>query len=203
MPENKLPLTFYLRDDVTQIARELLGKRLVTLKDGVLTAGIIVETEAYGGITDRASHAFNGLHSARTRVLYSQGGIAYVYFIYGMHYMLNVVTGKEGVPDAVLIRAIEPQTGVEAMLERRNMKKLQPALTNGPAKLTRALGIDLEWNGYPFTGNKLWIEDFKREVRESEIVSGPRIGVDYAGVDARRPWRFWIKENPFVSKTRS
>ena len=196
----KLPQGFYLHSDVVGISRRLLGKVLATNNDGKLTAGIIVETEAYAGHRDRASHAWKGSPTGRTEIMYRAGGLSYVYLIYGMHVLFNVVTNKAGIPDAVLIRAIEPTDGVEVMLDRRKMTSLKPALTNGPGKLTKALGIDLSFYGLSLTGDKIWIEDQGLRIPESEIESGVRIGVDYAGEHAKRPWRFWIKGNPFVSR---
>ena len=199
----KLDKDFYRREDVVLIARELLGKALVSNIGGIRTCGLIVETEAYSGQNDRASHAFGNRHSNRTMVMYKAGGLAYVYLIYGMYCLLNVVTNRAGVADAVLIRAIEPLEGIEHMLRRRKMKKFSPDLTNGPGKLTIALGITLEHYGTDLTGNLLWIEDLGLELKPAQIASGKRIGVEYAAQDALRPWRFWVKNNPFVSKQRS
>ncbi len=196
----KLPKSFYLGEDVVAIARQLLGKVLVSQIDGLHTAGIIVETEAYRGIEDRASHAFQGRKTERTAVMYQEGGRAYVYLIYGMYHLLNVVTNRAGIPDAVLIRALEPLEGIEHMLQRRKRHRFDVQLTNGPGKLTKALGISLEHYGTLLTGNLLWIEDRGLHLPTDAIVSGPRIGVDYAGNDAQNPWRFWVKANPFVSK---
>ncbi len=197
---NKLPREFYLQTDVLQVARQLLGKVLVTNVHGRRTAGIIVETEAYAGVNDRASHAWRGHSSKRTQIIYRAGGFSYVYLIYGMYVLFNVVSNVEGIPDAILIRAIEPIEGIDYMLERRKMKSLRPAVSNGPGKLTQSLGIDLSYYGLPLTGNKIWIEDRDILIPEENIASGPRIGVDYAGEDANRPWRFWLKGNIFVSK---
>jgi DNA-3-methyladenine glycosylase len=197
-----LPLSFYLREDVVQISKELLGKVLVTVRDRQRTAGIIVETEAYGGTDDRASHAFGQRKTERTEIMYREGGITYVYLIYGLHVLLNFVTNKAGTPHAVLIRALQPLEGIELMLRRRKLHSLTPNVSNGPAKLTRSLGITLDWNGLPLTGPQIWVEDRGVVIPSENIASGPRIGVDYAGEDARRPWRFWIKDNPFVSKSK-
>jgi len=135
-----------------------------------------------------------------TSIMYRRGGIAYVYLIYGLHALFNIVTNEENKPDAVLIRAIEPFEGVELMLRRMKKTKLEPDLTNGPGKLTRALGIDLKLNGLSLTGDRIWIEDRGIRLKNDQIAVGKRIGIDYAGEDALRPWRFWIKDNPFVSK---
>ncbi len=198
----KLDKNFYLRADVVGIARDLLGKVLISRIDGYHTAGIIVETEAYSGQNDRASHAFGKRNTKRISVMYQQGGRAYVYLIYGMYHLLNVVTNKRGIADAVLIRAIEPIEGVEIMLQRRKQSKLTPNLTNGPGKLTMALGITLEHYGTDLTGDLLWVEDRGIEILANQIATGKRIGVDYAAEDALRPWRFWVRNNPFVSKNR-
>ncbi|WP_456443356.1 DNA-3-methyladenine glycosylase [Caldithrix abyssi] len=199
----KLTQDFYLQGDVTQIARMLLGKVLVSEIDGIRTAGIIVETEAYSAKNDRASHAYKNRRTERTRVMYEQGGRAYIYLIYGMYHLLNVVTNRAGKPDAVLIRAIEPLEGVEQMLARTKQKRVIPGLTNGPGKLTRALGITLDHYGVSLSGDLLWIEDRGLALPPHSISAGPRIGIAYAGEDAARPWRFWVKDNPFVCKQRS
>ncbi len=196
----KLPKQFYLRSDVVQISRELLGKVLVTNVRGKQSAGLIVETEAYAGIRDRASHAWHGRRTDRTDVMFAQGGRAYVYLIYGIHVLFNVTTNKEGLPDAVLIRAIEPLEGIDEMLVRRNMQSPSPALSNGPSKLTQALGIDLSFYGLSLNGNTIWIEDRGISIPEQKIGADTRIRIAYAGEDALRPWRFRIKGNPFVSK---
>ncbi|APF17349.1 3-methyladenine DNA glycosylase [Caldithrix abyssi DSM 13497] len=196
----KLTQDFYLRGDVAQIARMLLGKVLVSEIEGIRTAGIIVETEAYSGKNDRASHAYKNRRTERTRVMYEEDGRAYVYLIYGMYHLLNVVTNRAGKPDAVLIRAIEPLEGVEHMMARRKQKRVIPDLTNGPGKLTRALGITLAHYGVYLSGDLLWIEDRGIALPPHFITAGPRIGIHYAGEDAARPWRFWVKDNPFVSK---
>ncbi len=197
----KLPADFYRQADVVHISRELLGKVLVTNVNGQRTAAMIVETEAYAGENDRASHAYNGRSTSRTEIMYRAGGVSYVYLIYGLHVLFNVVTNKAGIPDAVLIRAVQPLEGLDIMLARRKMSSIKPTLSNGPGKLTRALGIDLSFYGLPLTGDTIWIEDRGLHIPAQRIASGPRIGVAYAGTDASRPWRFWIRDNPFVSKS--
>lgn len=197
-----LPEEFYFDQNVVKIARSLLGKVLVSNIDDQYTSGIIVETEAYSGQNDRASHAFGDRNTKRTSVMYQPGGRAYVYLIYGMYHLLNVVTNVEGKPDALLIRAIEPLDGIEHMLKRRKQQKLTPNLTNGPGKLTIALGINLEHYGVSLLGDTLFIEDRGINLKDEQITSGPRVGVEYAAEDALRPWRFWVKDNPFVSKVR-
>lgn len=183
-----LPVSFYRSADVIAIARALLGKELFTQIDGALTAGIIVETEAYAGASDRASHAYNHRRTPRTEVMYRSGGIAYVYLCYGIHCLLNAVTAEEGIPHAVLIRAIKPTQGIEEMKKRR--KKNTP-LAEGPGALCQALGITLEHNGLPLTGSAIWIADTGYSPKN--ILISPRIGVAYAGSDALLPYRFYLK----------
>lgn len=200
----KLGREFYTRRDTLRVARELLGKRLVvpSLKDGTRVSGIIVETEAYMGPEDKGAHSYNNRRTPRTEVMYAGGGLAYVYFIYGMYYQFNVVTNQLDVPHAVLVRAAEPYEGLELMRARRPGRK-ETELASGPGKLTIAFGIDRTYNGADLTtGERVWIEDAGRVVRPAEIVCGPRIGIDYAEEFAMRPWRFWIKENPHVSRKR-
>lgn len=190
----KLPKSFFTRPDVVQISRELLGKKLCTrIGHGGLTAGIIVETEAYAGPDDRASHAFGMRRTPRTEVMYGDGGAVYVYLCYGIHSLLNVVTSVDGVPHAVLIRAIEPVAGIPAMLRRRGIKRAGKALTSGPGKLTQALGIDCSLNGASLAGRRIWIEDTGLRIAPADMVAAARVGVEYAGSDANRPWRFMVR----------
>jgi len=191
MSEPILSSAFYLRTDVVQQARELLGKVLVTSIGGVITSGIITETEAYAGITDRASHAFGGRRTSRTETMFMTGGHSYVYLCYGIHSLFNVVTGPADVPHAVLIRAIRPLDGTEVILARRNAKKLRPELCNGPGKVCSALGLHFrEHDALHLNGDVVWIEDRNIKVSDDEVTAGPRIGVDYAGEDAKLPYRF-------------
>lgn len=183
-----LRTSFYLRSDVVQIARDLIGKWVFTEFHGKRTGGMITETEAYAGPWDRASHAFNNRRTERTEVMYSEGGIAYVYFCYGMHYLLNVVTNHRDIPHAVLIRAIDPLEGIETMLERRKKQHLDATLTSGPGSVCRALGIDLNLTGHPLDRCPLWLED--RQTKEGKIKTSRRIGIDYAKEDALLLWRF-------------
>lgn len=185
-----IPLEFYLRDDVLQISQDLLGKVLMTYIDGVYTGGIITETEAYRGPEDQASHAYGGRRTKRNEVMYHQGGVAYVYRIYGIHAMFNVVTHQQEIPHAILIRAIKPIVGIEHMLLRRHQDQLSKTLSHGPGTLTQALGIDTIHNGQPLNGPLIWIEDHGIEVTEKNLLVGPRIGIDYAGEHAALPWRF-------------
>lgn len=196
-----LSRSFYLRHDVCRIARELLGKVLVTHFDGVLTSGLIVETEAYAGVTDRASHAYGGRRTARTEIMYAGGGVAYVYLCYGIHHLFNVVTNQADTPHAVLIRAVQPLDGINYMLERRKKSKLCPILTAGPGAMSEALGIKTQHTGTDLIESSLlYIEDRGRKVLGKNIISSTRVGVAYAGEDAFLPYRFWIHQNPFVSK---
>lgn len=196
----KLAREFYTRADTLAVARELLGKRLVVpAPTGERVAGRIVETEAYLGVEDAAAHSYGGRRTARTETMYAVGGTVYVYFVYGMHHQFNVVTGAEGSPHAVLIRALEPEEGVERMRERRPAKP-DRQLTSGPGKLCRALGLDLSYNKADLTGSLVWVEDAGQRVSHEEIAAGPRVGIDYAGDYVSKPWRFWLKGNAFVSK---
>ncbi len=198
---NPLPLEFYTRSNVVSIARDLLGKILYTSIDNEITAGIIVETEAYAGITDKASHAYNNRRTSRTEIMYLEGGHAYVYLCYGMHSLFNVVTSARSDPQAVLIRGIEPLHGMDTMKLRsgKNILKRNDAI--GPGKISKLLGINTAQSGvslYPEfeTGAVLWITDEGIKVYEDEIISGPRIGIDYAAEDALLPYRFqWAKKN--------
>ncbi len=192
--------SFYLRSDVVQVARDLLGKVLVTEFDGRRTAGIITETEAYRAPDDRASHAYNNRRTARTEVMFAEGGRAYIYLCYGIHHLFNVVTAAEGAAHAVLIRAIEPLEGLDWMLERRAIKhKTSPALTTGPGALSQALGLTTRWTGQSLHApdTPIWIEDRSIPVLPIDIAAGKRIGVDYAGECAERPWRFWLRESKY------
>ena len=189
----RLSRSFYQRPDVVLIAKELLGKFLFTKFGGKLTGGIITETEAYAGVTDRASHAYGGRRTVRTGTLYMQGGTAYVYLSYGIHSLFNVVTNKEEVPQGVLIRAIRPTHGIRTILRRRNMTELKKNAASGPGTVSEALGIHYSQTGTSLLGNRIWIEDRKYPVDESRIVAGKRVGVESAGKDAARPYRFILK----------
>lgn len=200
MASRKLPASFFLRTDVVRIGKDLLGKFLFTrLGAGGVTGGIIVETEAYAGARDRASHAYGNKFTARTAVMYRRGPVAYVYLCYGMHWLFNIITNVAGVPDAVLIRALQPTRGIEQMLKRR--KKSSPAarLASGPGVLARALGIDGRHSGWGLLTGKIWLEN-GIAVKPSALCAAPRVGVEYAGKDALLPWRFYIRDNPWVSR---
>ncbi len=184
----KLKRSFYLRDDVVGIARDLLGKVLVTRFEGRTTSGIICETEAYAGVSDRASHAFGGRRTARNEVMYAKGGTSYVYLCYGIHHLFNVVTHSAGIPHAVLVRAIHPLEGIELMRERRGGGARLS--TGGPGTLTQALGIRTAHNGTDLSSDTICVEERSIAVPDRIVVAGPRIGVDYAGDDALLPYRF-------------
>jgi len=196
-----LPRSFYLRDNVTAISRELLGKYLCTSFNGEpFTAGMIVETEAYTADGDRACHAYNGRRTERTEIMFRRGGLAYVYLCYGIHHLFNVVTNAKGEADAILVRALKPADGVARMLQRRGKAKLNRQVAGGPGMLTQALGIKTNHYGTDLTGDKIWIEDRGVEIDEKLITAGPRVGVDYAGEDALLPWRFRLTDGGWTSK---
>ncbi len=194
----KLPLSFYLRNDVVKISKELLGKVLVTNRDGEYTSGRIVETEAYAGEIDRASHASKG-RTPRTEVMFGEGGKAYVYLCYGIHQMFNIVTSSEGTPHAILIRAVEPLEGVDIMLQRTGKKKLDHTLTRGPGNVGKAFGFHTSQCGLSLISDELFIADDGFNVTKAMIGTSPRIGVDYAGEHAEWHYRFFIKGNKYVS----
>lgn len=196
----KLPESFYLGNDVTQIAKALLGKYLFTCVDGIVTGGYIVETEAYNGLIDKASHAYGNRLTQRTQTMFAHGGIAYVYLCYGIHEMLNAVTSVAGQPHAVLIRAINPTVGIDAMLARRNMALVKPNITAGPGSVGKALGITRKLNGSSLQSDQLWIEDQGLSFEPEQIAAVPRIGVAYAAEDALLPYRYYVKGNIYVSK---
>lgn len=201
MSNSKLSPSFYQRQDVVSIARELVGKVLCTkISKSPLTSGIITETEAYCGRGDKACHANNNTRTDRTETMYQAGGIAYVYLCYGIHHLFNVVTNVNNKADAILIRAIQPLEGKNIMLQRRNMKDVSPSLTAGPGRLTEALGITTDWDGAALTDNNIWIEDREMNFSTSPLVATERVGVDYAGEDAKLPWRFYPNGNKWVSK---
>lgn len=190
-PENTLLNSFYARNDVTEVSRDLLGKRLCTLVDGRFTAGFICETEAYCGRNDKACHANNGKLTTRTEVMFGEPGHAYIYLCYGVHHLFNVVTNRKGLADAVLIRSIIPDTGIELMKERRGTDNLKN-LTNGPGKFSQALGITTSLNRTSLNCPPIWIEHSGLEIETDQIHSSKRIGIDYAGKDADKLWRFTI-----------
>ena len=194
----KLKRSFYLREDTVAVARDLLGKLLVVPdENGQRVSGMIVETEAYLGVTDRAAHSFGGRRTARNEVMYGLAGHVYVFFVYGMYNQFNVVTGPADHPHAVLIRAVEPVEGIEIMRSRRGQMK-DRNLTSGPGKLCIALNIDRSLSGEALLGKRVWLEEH-RLLSDDEIAVGKRVGIDYAGEDVDKLWRFWVKGNEFVS----
>lgn len=198
-------MDFYRRTDVVQVARDLLGMVLVTERDGLRTALRITETEAYQGPDDRASHAFGNRRTNRTEVMFKSGGHAYVYLVYGMHHLFNVVTGQAEVPHAVLIRAGEPLEGLDTMLARRGADRLTPALTTGPGALSQALGITTAWTGQSLVDidSPVWLEDRGLTVPDDRIAAGPRIGIDYAQEWVHTPWRFWERGSRYAKRGKS
>ena len=191
----KLKRNFYHREDVVLIARELLGKYLFTNFNNKLTGGIITETEAYIGLTDRASHSFGGRRTARNEHMYAGPGTAYVYICYGIHHLFNVVTNKKDIPDAVLIRAVHPTHGIETILKRRGMKELKKNISGGPGTVGVALGINKIHSGIDLLSDKIWIEDKKLIVDPKKVTVSKRIGVESAGEAAHYPYRFVLKVN--------
>jgi len=192
-------------DDPIRVARRLLGQRLVALHRGKRVAGLIVEVEAYLGVRDRASHTSGeggGRRTARNAAMFLEGGHAYVYFTYGMHHCFNVVCGKADDGVAVLVRALEPTEGLKTMFSRRARARREKDLCSGPAKLTQALGINRRHDGIDLRSNRsLWVERVRaRALPASKIIATPRVGVAYAGQWARKPYRFYVRDNPHVSK---
>ena len=194
----KLPPSFY-RQPTLEVAASLLGKILVRRLNGKNLAGKIVETEAYIGPDDLACHASKG-KTPRTAILFENGGCAYVYMIYGFYFCLNAVTEAEGYPAAVLIRGIEPLEQIATMRKLRRNPKHDRDIASGPGKLCMAMAIDKRLNGANLSGDTLWIEDRKLTVDEIEV--SPRVGVDYAGEYKDKPWRFYIRGNPHVSRVK-
>lgn len=195
----KVPLSFYNRKDVVKIARELLGKIIVTNFNGKITSGKIVETEAYVGIIDKASHSFGGRRTSRNEHMYSAAGTAYVYICYGMHHMMNIVTNEKEIPDAILIRAIEPLEGIEIMLQRTGKNKLDKTLTRGPGNVGKALGIFKHHSGLFLLDDEIFLMDNGEKIPDENIGISKRIGVESAGTDALLPYRFYVKGNQYVS----
>lgn len=197
---SKLPRSFYQQKNVVDLAQKLVGKVLCTRFDGILTSGLITETEAYCGRGDKACHANNGTRTDRTETMYQAGGIAYVYLCYGIHHLFNVVTNATDKADAILVRAIQPLDGKEQMLARRELTDVNSSLTAGPGRLTQALGISTDYDGTNLTGNKIWIEDRNIDFSSDALTATTRVGVGYAGEDAKLPWRFYPSESKWVSK---
>ena len=194
----KLSKSFYLRNDVVKIAKELLGKILVTNWNNEYTAGRIVEAEAYAGEIDKASHASKG-KTKRTSVIFEEGGTAYVYLCYGIHEMFNIVTNKNGIAHAILIRAVEPIEGIDIMLRRTGKKVFNETVTRGPGNVGKAFGFHRSQCGLSLQSDELYVADDGYKVDKKLVVASPRIGVDYAGDDALLDYRLYIKGNKFVS----
>lgn len=190
----KLPKSFYLQEDVVSIARQLIGKVLYTNIDGIITAGIISETEAYEGAIDKASHAFGNRRTKRTETMFAEGGIAYVYLCYGMYELFNIVTNIKDIPHAVLIRGIIPYEGLEAMAQRRGVEKIKQKDVNGPGKLSKALSISRALNEFDLNSDVIWIEDKGVQIDYNQIVTDKRIGINYAEEDALLPYRFILNK---------
>lgn len=191
----KLGLDFYEREDVVQISKELIGKVLCVAEGQQILKAIITETEAYGGVTDKASHAYGGRRTDRTEIMFGPAGRSYVYLCYGVHSLFNVVTNREDVPHAVLIRGVYPIEGISLIRERRPRKEPLHRIADGPGKLTKALGIHFrEHNNLSLLRDSIWIEDQDLRVNDSDIHIGPRIGIDYAEEDALLPYRFLLPQ---------
>ena len=201
MSTSKLPASYYQHNDVVFLAKDLIGKTIVSMVDDQLTSGIITETEAYRGVGDKACHAHLGRFTDRTKIMYETGGVAYVYLCYGIHNLFNIITNTNEQADAILIRAVEPVDGINVMLERRGKEKLDKTLTSGPGNFSKAFGLDRSHYGEDLAGDVIWIEnDDKFRFRESEITISKRIGIDYAEEDKDLPWRFYLNSSKFVSK---
>ncbi|WP_256012491.1 DNA-3-methyladenine glycosylase [Desertivirga xinjiangensis] len=196
----KLPLSFYRRPDVVLIAKELLGKYIFSNIDGAFSGGIIVETEAYRGPDDLGSHAYNNRRTARNEMMYAAGGVVYMYICYGIHDMLNIVTGEPEESHAILVRAIEPVEGMEFMRERRKVFDDDKRLCKGPGALGKALGLGKQQNGISLAGDEVWLEDRGFIVSAESVVAAPRIGLNIAEPYKSIPWRFYIKGNKFISR---
>lgn len=199
----RLTADFYLREDTVQIAKDLLGKILITEFDNQRTTGRIVETEAYKAPDDKACHAYQNRLTNRTKTMFLAGGVAYVYLCYGIHHLFNVVTGPEGAAHAVLIRGLEPLEGEQTMLSRRKLDRIKPQLSAGPGVMSKAMGIKTDHDGTSFLKpeSTIWIEDAPALDKE-EVLAGPRIGVGYAEECAAWPWRFYQKDSKWVSRPR-
>ncbi len=195
----KIPLNFYKRKDVVVIARELIGKVVITKFDGLITSGRIVETEAYVAHIDKASHSFGGRRTAKNEHMYAHPGTAYVYICYGMHQMFNIVTNEKDIPDAVLIRAIEPLEGINIMLQRTGKSKLDFTLTKGPGNVGKALGIFKKHSGLHLLDDEIYLAADGFKLKDIDIGISKRIGVESAFPDSELPYRFYVKGNKYVS----
>jgi DNA-3-methyladenine glycosylase len=198
----RLEYDFYNRQDVVTIAKELLGKILVSVIDGIKTSGRIGETEAYAGVTDKASHAYNGRRTNRTEVMFGDAGKAYVYLCYGIHHLFNIVTNAKDIPHAVLIRALDPIDGIDEMLRRTQKTKADHTLTRGPGNVSKALGLYRHHTGADLLSDEIYVMKDDYEISPKNIISSTRIGVDYAAEDALLLYRFHVKDNPYVTKSK-
>lgn len=191
----KISRDYFLQPNVLMLAKDLIGKTLHTRIEGIKTAGIITETEAYEGIADKASHAYNGRRTARTQTMFKKGGIAYVYLCYGMHHLFNLVTNEEEIPHAILIRAIKPVEGLVHMQKRRGMQIPYKRIAAGPGMVAKAMGIDMQCNNLSISGSKIWITDEGSLFDRKHIQITARIGVEYAGEAAKWPYRFVVNHD--------
>lgn len=186
----KLPKDYYLQSNVLNIAKDLIGKVLVTKINGKNTSGIICETEAYNGIVDKASHSYEGRRTPRTETMYSNGGVAYIYLCYGIHHLFNIVTNVKDVPHAVLIRGIHPLDGIPEIMKRKKLSNIKKNMGIGPGNVSNCLSLHTRFDKTSLQGNNIWIEDRGIKIGKKQIIVGPRVGVDYAGKDAKLPYRF-------------
>lgn len=196
MSSKILKPSFFQSDNVVELAKTLIGCRISTKINGELTSGLITETEAYAGKGDKACHAHLGKFTKRTAVMYEQGGIAYIYLCYGIHHLFNIITNTKGNADAILIRAFEPEKGLETMRKRRKKTKIDKSLTSGPGNVSQALGINLNHNANSIYSEEIWLET---QNKPSQIIETTRVGINYAEEDALLPWRFYDKSSDFIS----
>ena len=196
----KLDKSFYLQD-ASVLARKLLGKILVLKpnKSSNVLAGRIVETEAYLGVDDAASHSYKGRVTPRNRIMYEDGGLIYVYLIYGMYFCFNIIANKKNIPQAVFIRALQPLQGIDIMRKNNRKAKSDHTLTNGPCRWTASFGIDKSFLGKKIYSNRTYLLS-RKDIKNKFIVKAKRIGIDYAKEAKDLPLRFYIKDNPFVSR---
>ncbi|MGM0580396.1 MAG: DNA-3-methyladenine glycosylase [Bacteroidota bacterium] len=197
--KNRLERSIFQNPDVVELAQYLLGKVICTNINGVCCEAMITETEAYSGENDKACHANMGRYTQRTATMFEEGGHAYIYLCYGIHHLFNIVSNIKGKADAVLVRSVQPISGIDSMLKRRKAVKSSPKVYAGPGKLSQALGIDKSLNGIDLVSNdSIYLLD--QNIGVKKIVKTTRIGIDYAGDDALLPWRFYISGNKYVSK---
>jgi len=198
--------SYYQNEDVVALAKDLIGKYLLSHSDGKLTGGFITETEAYAGVTDMASHAYGGRRTSRTEIMYRQGGIAYVYLCYGVHSLFNIVTNKKDIPHAILIRGLKPEIGLDHMQTRTGKNRDDLLLLDGPGKVSLAMGILVKHTGLDLCRKNInsnqsgiWLEDRGVNIKQNNIISGTRIGVHYADKDAGLPYRFILNKKTPVN----